>query len=142
MEFALQTLPVQASDLSLSMRNPFLVYVLLALYGLLTLILVSYVRSKFQAAAKALNKLHNDWQGAQSSHANFIDVAQEKLSKLSAPVTPVVASAPKSGGIGLEMRHQIVSMAKRGMRTLDIARACGLTEGEAEVILSMARLQR
>ena len=58
------------------MRNPFLVYVLLALYGLLTLILVSYVRSKFQAAAKALNKLHNDWQGAQSNHANFIDVAQ------------------------------------------------------------------
>jgi hypothetical protein len=142
MEFVLQKLPVQASDLSLSIRNPLLVYGLLALYGLLTVALMSYVHSKFRASAKALSKLQTDWQSAQSNHATFIGVAQEKLSKLSAPPTPAIASVPKSGGIGLEMRHQIVSMAKRGMRTLDIARACGLTEGEAEVILSMARLER
>ena len=142
MEFALQKLPVQASDLSLSIHNPLLVYGLLALYGLLTLLLMSYVRSKFQAAAKALAKLQADWQSAQSNHASFIGVAQEKLSKLSAAPTPAAAAAPKSGALGLEMRTQIVSMAKRGMRTLDIARACGLTEGEAEVVLSMARLER
>ena len=81
MEFVLQKLPVQASDLSLSIHNPLLVYGLLALYGLLTLLLMSYVRSKFQAAAKALAKLQADWQSAQSKHASFIGVAQEKLSK-------------------------------------------------------------
>ena len=142
MEFALQKLPVQASDLSLSIHNPLLVYGLLALYGLLTLLLMSYVRSKFHAAAKALAKLQADWQSAQSTHASFIGVAQEKLLKLSAAPAPAATAAPKSGALGFEMRTQIVSMAKRGMRTMDIARACGLTEGEAEVVLSMARLQR
>ena len=42
-------------------------------------------------------------------------------------------------GIGLDVRNQIVTMAKRGIKANDIARTCGLQEGEVDVILGMAR---
>jgi len=129
------------SDLSLSVRNPILVYSLLTLYGLLTIFLIVYVHRKFRTAAKTLKVLETQWQSAESKHANFVGDAQEKLSKFAAPApgqqSPVAA---RNGGVGLDMRNQIVSMAKRGMRAGDIARACGLQEGEIEVILGMARL--
>ena len=131
-----------ASDLSLSIHNPLVVYSSLALYGLLTVVLIAYVQAKFRTAAKALRLLQAEWHTAQSKHETFVGDAKEKLSKLNAPPTSTNALPSRTRAITLDTRHQIVSMAKRGMRTNDITRACGLQEGEIEVILGMARLAR
>ena len=143
MGYALQKLPALANDLSLSIRNPILVYSLLALYGLMMLVLVAYIHAKFQTAASSLKRLQSDWKNAETTHSDFVGMAKERLSKLSAP-SPVVSAAAavaRTGAIGLDIRNQIVAMAKRGTAANDIARTCGLQEGEVDVILGMARLQ-
>jgi hypothetical protein len=132
---------VLANDLSLSIRNPILVYSFLALYGLLFLMLTTYVHAKFRNASKALKLLQTEWQSAETKHSSFVDIAQQSLSKLR---VPQAAAAPvtRNGGIGFDLRNQIVAMAKRGTTSQDIARTCGMQEGEVDVILGMARLKR
>ena len=131
-----------ASDLSLSIRNTIFVYSALALYGLLTVVLIAYVHAKFRTAAKSLKLVQSEWQTAQSKHDTFVGDAQEKLSKLRATPAAATVLPPRTSAIGPDARRQIVAMAKRGMKTNDIARNCGLHEGEVEVILGMARLER
>lgn len=138
MEYALQKSPVLANNLNLSIHNPILVYSFLALYGLLMLSLLVYVHSKFRKASKTLTQLRTEWQSAESQHSNLVGQAQERLAMLSRP-TPLMA---RTTGVGSDMRNQIVAMAKRGITVNDIARTCGLQEGEIDVILGMARLQR
>jgi hypothetical protein len=127
-----------ANELNLSIHNPILVYSFLGLYGVLMLMLIAYVHARFRTAAKALKLLQTEWQNAESKHANFVGIAQEQLSKLTVPALPLSSS----NGIASEVRNQIVAMAKRGSSANDIARTCGLQEGEVDVILGMARLQR
>jgi len=137
---------VLANDLNLSIRNPILVYSFLAMYGLLTVLILTYVQSRFRVAAKTLKMLQTEWISAESKHASMVDVAQEQLSKLSIPA-PAAPAAPPSQmqlmrhpAVSFDTRNQIVTMAKRGMSICDIARNCGLHEGEVEVLLGMARL--
>jgi len=134
---------VPANDLNLSIHNPILIYSFLALYGVLTVVVLSYVHAKFRFATKTLHMLQTQWASADSRHAGFVGKAQEQISKLSvAPVSvPVPAPGPKAS-IGLDMRNQVVSMAKKGFATPEIARVCNLAEGEVEVLLGMARLLR
>jgi hypothetical protein len=117
-----------------------LVYSFLGVYGLLMLWLIAYVHARFRTAAKMLKLLQAEWQSAESKHSDFVGIAQERLTKLSArpPATPLA----RTGGIGFDLRNQIVAMAKRGIKANDIARNCGLQEGEVDVILGMARLKR
>ena len=134
-----------ANDLSLSVRNPILIYSFLALYGILTVLTLAYVHAKFRVATKTLKLLQTEWSSAESTHASFVGIAQEHLSKLSGPRPSVpVAPAPmaRTASVGFDIRNQIVSMAKRGIGIADIARNCGLYEGEVEVVLGMARLQQ
>ena|SRR5215470_18029228 len=138
MEYVSQRLLVLANDLSLSIHNPILVYSCLGLYGVLMLMLVAYVHARFRTAGKALKLLQTEWQRAESDHANFVGAAHKQLSKLAVPAMPLA----RSNGIGSEVRNQIVAMAKHGSTANDIARTCGLQEGEVDVILGMARLQR
>ena len=49
-----------ANDLNLSIRNSILVYSLLAAYGLVTALVLTYVHSKFRVAAKTLKLLQNE----------------------------------------------------------------------------------
>ena len=69
-----------ANDLSLSIRNPILIYSFLALYGLLTVLILTYVHAKFKVASKTLKLLQTEWTSAESKHANIVDIAQEHLS--------------------------------------------------------------
>ena len=140
MGYALQKLPVLVNDLNLSIRNPLLVYSFLALYGVMMLMLIAYVHAKFRTAANALKRLQTDWDSAASTHENFVGIARERLAKLDS--TPVAAQSPRHVGVSVDIRHQVVAMAKRGTAVQDIARTCGLNEGEVDVILGMARLQR
>jgi hypothetical protein len=128
------------NDLNLSIRNPLLVYSALALYGVMMLMLIAYVHAKFRTAAKALKRLQTDWDSAASTHESFVGVARERLAKLHS--NPAAAQAPRHATIGVDIRYQVVAMAKRGTAITDIARTCGLQEGEVDVILGMARLQR
>src|SRR5262245_2695226 len=119
MGYALQKLPVLVSDLNLSIRNPLLVYSFLALYGVMMLMLIAYVHAKFRTAAKALKRLQTDWDSAASTHENFVGAARERLSKLRS--NPAASQPPRHAGIGADIRHQVVAMAKRGTAVPDIA---------------------
>ena len=130
-----------ANDLNLSIHNPILIYSFLAAYGLLTVLILMYVHAKFRVAAKTLNLLQTEWQNARSTHAGFVGAAQEQLSKLAAP-KPTPALAVRNAGMNFDTRNQVVAMAKRGIAAPEIARSCGLKEGEVEVVLGMVRLQR
>lgn len=133
-----------ANDLSLSIRNPFLIYTFLALNALLTLAIVTYVRAKFRVATKALKSLQTEWTNAESTHVSIVDAAQEHLARLAAPPPPPVMTMPAARGssVGFDVRNQVVTMARRGIGIADIARNCGLHEGEVEVLLGMARLTK
>src|SRR3989442_15432576 len=128
MEFVLQKFPVLANDLSLSIHNPILVYSFLGLYGLLMLLLITYVHARFRVASKTLKLLQTEWQSAESKHSTFVGIAQERLSKLRVAAPAAAASSAKTGAIGLDVRRQIVAMAKRGITANDISRTCGLQE--------------
>jgi hypothetical protein len=135
---------VLANDFNLSIRNPILVYSFLAMYGLLTLLILTYVHARFRVAAKTLKMLQTEWSSAESKHARIVGVAQEQLSKLAVPApAPAMPSAPpamRTAAINFDTRNQVVTMAKRGIGITDIARNSGLHEGEVEVLLGMARL--
>ena len=129
-----------ANASSLSMHNPIVVYSFLAVYGIALALVVTYVHTKFRGSAKTLLLLQTEWQSAESKHSTFVGMAEDKLSKLTKPAAPV-AQVPRAG-LGFEVRNQIVAMAKRGIGANDIARTCGLQEGEVDVILGMARLRQ
>lgn len=130
-----------ANDLNLSIHNPILIYSFLAAYGLLTVLILIYVQTKFRVAARTLSTLQTEWQKAQSIHAGFLGTAQEHLSKLTAP-KPAPAVAVRNPGVNFDKRNQVVAMAKRGIAAPEIARSCGLNEAEVEIVLGMVRLQR
>jgi len=141
MEFVLQKLPALARDLSLSIDNPILIYSFLAAYGLLSVLLIAYGHARFRTAAKTLKLLQAQWTSAESDHSAFVGMAHEKLSKLAIP-TPGRLAMTRTGAIAPDMRNQIAALGNRGLSSTDIARTCGLEEGEVDVILGAARLQR
>jgi hypothetical protein len=129
-----------ANDLNLSIHNPILIYSFLALHGLLTVLVLTYVHAKFRTTARTLKLLSSEWQSAESRHVGFVGAAQEQLSKLTVPPPPAVPV--RNAAVNFDVRNQVVAMAKRGVAAPEIARSCGLHEGEVEVLLGMARLQR
>jgi hypothetical protein len=131
---------VQANDLNLSIHNPILIYSFLAAYGLMTVTLLLYVQSKFRHAAKLLQALQAEWSTADSRHAGFVGKAQEQIAKLSAPAP--AAKPVKTSTVNLDIRNQVVAMGKKGFTAPEIAKTCGLQEGDVEVLLGMARLQK
>jgi hypothetical protein len=131
---------VQANDLSLSVHNPILVYSFLALYGLVTVGLMVYVQTKFRQAAKVLASLQTEWSTADMRHAGFVGKAQEQIAKLAVPAP--VPSPVKMASINLDTRNQVVAMGKKGFTASEIARTCGLQEGDVDVLLGIAKLQR
>src|SRR5215471_3860773 len=144
MEFALQRLQMPANDLSLSIRSPILIYSFLALYGLLTVFILTYVHSRFRAAARTLKALQAQWTSAESAHATLVRAAQKQLATLTVSVPPPAPAlaATRTRPVGLDVRNQVAAMARRGIGVADIARSSGLHEGEVDVLLSMARLTK
>jgi hypothetical protein len=132
---------VLANDLKLSIHNPVLIYSFLALYGLLTVLILTYVHAKFRTTAKTLKLLATEWESADSRHAGFVGAAKEQLSRLTVPA-PAPALPVRTTAVNFDLRNQIVALAKRGIASTEIARSCGLHEGEVEVVLGMVRIQR
>jgi len=110
------------------------------LYGLMTVMLIVYVQSKFRSAAKLLQALQVEWSAADTRHAGFVGKAQEQISKLSTPAP--VAAAVLTSSVNLDTRNQVVAMGKKGFSATDIAKTCGLQEGDVDVLLGISRLQK
>jgi hypothetical protein len=122
------------------MLNPVLVYIALGVYGVILLLVVAYVHAKFSAAARTLQMLSQDWNSAASKHAGFIDKAQEQITRLAAPA-PAVPAPVSSEPLHGDVRNQVVTLGNKGMATTEIARSCGLPEGEVDVMLGLAKIQ-
>jgi hypothetical protein len=142
MQFVLQKLPALANVLNLSIDSTILIYSFLAAYGLLTVLLITYVHARFRTAAKTLKLLQAQWTSAESQHSTFVGMAQEKLGRLAVQAPSSGVAMSRTGAIAPDMRNQIAALGNRGVSLTDIARTCGLDEGEVEVILGAARLQR
>ena len=130
---------MQANDLSLSIHNPILIYSFLGLYGVLTVMILAYVHTRFRSATRTLKVLQTEWTSAESRHAGFVGKAQEQISKLAVPAAG--APALKRSSMSGDLRSQVVAMGRKGFSPTEIARSCGLQEGDVDVLLGMARLQ-
>jgi len=100
---------------------------------------------KFRKADRVLKALKKEWDGAASNHAGLLQVAQHRITRIGdesvvAKPFAAVQSAPQA--VTPDTRSQITAMGRRGIPVSDIARSCGLPEGEVDVLLSMARMQR
>ena len=134
-----------ANASSLLTLNPIIVNLELGLYGLLFVGIFIYVHMKFRKADRLLKVLKKDWDGAESKHAGLLQVAQHRISRLGAgseAAMPGLASPSVSQGVPSDTRNQISAMGRRGLSVSEISRSCGLPEGEVDVLLSMARMQR
>jgi DNA-directed RNA polymerase specialized sigma24 family protein len=127
---------------SLLTLNPLIVNLQLGLYGLLFVGVFIYVHVKFRRAGRALQALTKDWASAEKLHTGLFETAQQRIASLtveSSVSTPVQAVAAP---ITADARSQVAAMGRRGIPISEIARTCGLPEGEVDVLLGMARMQR
>jgi hypothetical protein len=122
------------------MNSPIVIYVLLGFYGVLLFFLFSYVRNKFQKSAVLLEALKQEWDSADSRHAGFVGHAQAQITRLAAHPKQN-AEVGNQERVNRDIRNQVVTMGKKGISTADIARSCGLPEGEVDVLLGLARMQ-
>jgi DNA-directed RNA polymerase specialized sigma24 family protein len=136
---------VLANASSLLTLNPIIVNLELGLYGLLFVGLFIYVHLKFRKADRLLKVLKKEWDGAETKHAGLLQVAQHRISRLgleSEATKPDISDPAVSPAVPADTRNQITAMGRRGISASEIARSCGLPEGEVDVLLSMARMQR
>ena len=137
-----------ANASSLLTLNPIIVNLELGLYGLLFACIFIYVHMKFRKADHLLKALKKEWDGAESKHAGLMQFAQHRISRIGGesaaanPIPPALQALAASQAVSPDTRTQITAMGRRGIPVSDIARSCGLPEGEVDVLLSMARMQR
>jgi hypothetical protein len=124
--------------------NPFIVYSTLALYGVLFAAMFLYIHGRFRAAARVLSILKADWASAHSTHTGLIETARDRLARLPDPTPEPVrnAAATVARPVTPDIRTQVIAMGKRGLGIGEISRSTGLPEGEVDVLLGMARMQR
>jgi DNA-directed RNA polymerase specialized sigma24 family protein len=134
---------VSANASSLLTLNPIIVYATLGLYGLLFAFMFLYVHNRFKMSTRVLSLLKNDWADAESKHSELVETAQERIARLSVEI-PARAPAPEPAlrSVTSDTRTQVVAMGKRGLGLAEIARNTGLPEGEVDVLLGLARMQR
>lgn len=128
-----------------SMLNPYIVYGALGLYGLAITALLLYVHAKFKGARLLLRSLQEDWSTADNRHKNILTEAKDHVSKLVPQVQqPMMTAAPVAAraAVTFDTRNQVVTMGRKGFTPTDIARSCGLPEGDVDVLLGLARIQR
>jgi DNA-directed RNA polymerase specialized sigma24 family protein len=136
---------VSASASSLLTLNPTIVNLELGLYGLLFVCVFVYVHMKFRKADRVLATLKKEWDGAESKHVGLVEFAQHQLTNLAAVpavINPPAVTPAVSQRVTSDTRNQVAAMGRRGIPLSEIARSCGLPEGEVDVLLSMARMQR
>jgi hypothetical protein len=127
---------VLANDLN-PLLNPLVIYAALAVHGLILILVVAYVHSRFRNSGRLLQALKVEWAAAESKHTGFVGKAQEQIAKLAIP-----SQSARPAPLTLDTRRQVLAMGKRGVNVSEIARSCGMPEGDVDVLLGMSRLQR
>lgn len=122
--------------------NPLIVSAALVLYGFLFVGVFFYIRSKFRKAGRVLDTLKTDWASAESMHADLFENAQDRITSLAVEPAAMNSFAPVATPVTANTRNQVTAMGRKGLSVPEIARSCGLPEGEVDVLLSMARMQR
>ena len=133
---------MSANALNQLTLNPIIVYATLGLYGLLFAFMFVYLHGRFRASSKILALLKTDWAAAESTHADLVGTAQEKIARLAVEIPVKAQSQPVVKTVTSDTRTQVVAMGKRGLGVAEIARTMGLPEGEVDVLLGLARMQR
>jgi DNA-directed RNA polymerase specialized sigma24 family protein len=133
---------VSANALNQLTLNPIIVYAMLGLYGLLFAFMFLYLHNRFRMSSKVLALLKTDWAAAESTHADLVGTAQEKIARLAVEIPVKAQSQPVVKTVTSDTRTQVVAMGKRGLGVAEIARTTGLPEGEVDVLLGLARMQR
>jgi DNA-directed RNA polymerase specialized sigma24 family protein len=134
---------VSANASNLLTLNPIIVYATLALYGLLFALMFLYLHNRFRMSSRVLSLLKNDWATAESRHSDLVGTAQERIARLSVEIPARAQAEPQQmKTVTADTRTQVVVMGKRGLGLAEIARNTGLPEGEVDVLLGLARMQR
>ena len=133
---------MSANASSLLTLNPIIVYATLGLYGLLFAFMFLYLHNRFRMSSRVLSVLKNDWADADSKHSELVETAQQRIARLSVEFPRVQAQQPVLKTVTSDTRTQVVAMGKRGLGLAEIARNTGLPEGEVDVLLGLARMQR
>jgi DNA-directed RNA polymerase specialized sigma24 family protein len=134
---------VSANASSLLTLNPIIVYATLGLYGLLFAFMFVYLHSRFRTSSRVLSLLKTDWAHADSKHSELVGTAQERIARLSIEIPARAQAEPQlMKAVTADTRTQVVAMGKRGLGLPEIARNTGLPEGEVDVLLGLARMQR
>ena len=133
---------MSANASSLLTLNPIIVYAMLGLYGLLFAFTFVYLHNRFRTSSKVLGLLKTDWATAESTYAGLVETAQEKIAQLSMEIPVKASSQPVQKTVTSDTRTQVVAMGRRGLGIAEIARTTGLPEGEVDVLLGLARMQR
>lgn len=134
---------MSANASSLLTLNPIIVYATLGLYGLLFAFMFVYLHNRFRTSSKVLALLKTDWADAESKHSEMVETAQERLARLSVEIPARAQAQPQViKSVNSDTRTQVVAMGKRGLGLAEIARNTGLPEGEVDVLLGLARMQR
>jgi DNA-directed RNA polymerase specialized sigma24 family protein len=115
---------------------------MLGLYGLLFAGMFLYLHSRFRTSSKILALLKTDWAVAESTHAGLVETAQEKIARLAMELPVKTQAQPVIKTVTSDTRTQVVAMGKRGVGIAEIARTTGLPEGEVDVLLGLARMER
>lgn len=120
-----------------SLSNPVLVYSALAINGILMLVVLWHVHARLRRAHVVLARLQSDFTSAETRFSGLLDQTQHRLQTL-----PVGPNAPvrRGGAVNADLRNQVLALRKKGLVTTDIARSCGLSDAEVEVLLGVARM--
>ena len=134
---------MSANASSLLTLNPIIVYATLALYGLLFAVTFLYMHNRFRMSSRVLSLLKNDWADADSKHSELVETAQQRIARLAVEMPVRSKAEPQMlKTVTSDTRTQVVAMGKRGLGLAEIARNTGLPEGEVDVLLGLARMQR
>ena len=79
-----------------------------------------------------------------SHHAHAKPPTKNCSNLPTASIAPKPASnfPQRNTAVNFDVRNEVIAMAKRGIAPPEIARSCGVTEGEVEIVLGIIRLQR
>ncbi len=133
---------MSANASSLLTLSPIVVYATLALYGLVFAYMFLYLHNRFRTSSRVLSLLKNDWANAESRHAGLVESAQERIARLAVEIPAKAPPQVITKSVTADMRTQVEAMGKRGLGIAEIARNTGLPEGEVDVLLGVARMQR
>jgi hypothetical protein len=131
-----------ANASSLSTLNPIIVNLELGLYGLLFVSVFIYVHRKFRKAADLLQDMQKEWAKAEAAHSRLLEAVQKSLAGMTLESGAAPSFAVEFATVTPDLRNQVSAMGRRGIPAAEIARSCGLPEGEVDVLLGMSRLQR